>query len=496
MKHKLEFGDFQTPLDLATEICRYLRKQGVRPETIIEPTCGKGSFIIAALRTFDSVRQIIGLDISQDYLRELAGNAASFPVEVRLLNQNIFDVNWNETFADVSQPVLVIGNPPWVTNAQLGTFNSANIPRKSNFQADKGLDAMTGKSNFDISEWMMLRIGDWLQNKQGWLAMLCKTTVARKILRHVWKNNLNLDDFNIHLIDTKHYFEANVSACLLIYKGNCPKPIKKCAVYDGLSHKNRLSHIGMHRSGLLADVEKYNHWAFLDGPEEHYKWRSGLKHDCSAVMEFTREPDGFKNGLGERCDIESDFLYPLVKGSDVAGKKHHPRPNRWVLITQKETSEDTRFIQHLAPKTWGYLLRHAERLGKRKSSVYKGRPRFCLFGIGDYAFSLWKVAVCGLYKQLNFSVVGPAENKPTMLDDTCYYIPCKTEDEAVLIAELLNSKPAKEFLGSLIFWDAKRPVTSGILQRLNLLSLAQHLGKNNLLEEHLDKTLLDLVGSR
>jgi hypothetical protein len=82
-----------------------------------------------------------------------------------------------------------------------------------------------------------------------------------------------------------------------------------------------------------------------------------------------------------------------------------------------------------------------------------------------------------------------------MLDDTCYHLPCKTEDEAALIVELLNSKPAKEFLSSLIFWDAKRPITSGVLQRLNLVSLAQHLGKSNALEEYLDKTLFDLVGS-
>ena len=179
-KHKLEFGDFQTPCDLAAEICSFLRARGVQPQTIIEPTCGKGSFIIAALHTFDSVRQIIGLDINQDYLRELSGNVTSARIDVRLLNQNIFDVDWDVTFADVPQPVLVIGNPPWVTNAQLGAFNSVNIPRKSNFRADKGLDALTGKSNFDISEWMLLRICDWVQNKHAVVAMLCKTTVARK----------------------------------------------------------------------------------------------------------------------------------------------------------------------------------------------------------------------------------------------------------------------------------------------------------------------------
>jgi hypothetical protein len=83
-----------------------------------------------------------------------------------------------------------------------------------------------------------------------------------------------------------------------------------------------------------------------------------------------------------------------------------------------------------------------------------------------------------------------------MLDDTCYCIPCKTEDESVLISELLNSKPAGEFLSSLIFWDAKRPITSGVLQRLDLAALAHHLGKSASFEEYFDKSLLDLVSSR
>jgi methylase of polypeptide subunit release factors len=496
IRHKLEFGDFQTPLELSTEICHLLHQQGVQPRTLIEPTCGKGNFIVSALRTFDDLKQIIGLDINPGYLQEVTAKLPKSGLGfVKLLNKDIFNVDWDAMFANVPQPVLIIGNPPWVTNARLGILNSNNLPAKSNFNANKGLDALTGKSNFDISEWMLLRICEWAQNKNAIVAMLCKTTVARKILRHVWKNNLSLSNFSIYQINTKRYFCVYVSACLFICRGANTPVLKKCNVYDGLSDENRVSLIGMHKSELLADIEKYERWAFLNGPEEHYKWRSGLKHDCSAVMEFAREVDGLKNNLGKFCDIEPDFIYPLYKGSDVA-QNHRPQPRRYVLVTQKNTSEDTRFIQQFAPKTWDYLQRHAEYLDKRKSTVYKGRPRFCLFGIGDYAFSLWKVAICGLYKKLHFSVIGPSESKPVMLDDTCYYIPCKTEGEAVLIEELLNSQPAREFLDSLIFWDSKRPITSGILQRLNLLSLAQHLGKSNALEKYLDKTLLDLVGSR
>jgi hypothetical protein len=40
----------------------------------------------------------------------------------------------------------------------------------------------------------------------------------------------------------------------------------------------------------------------------------------------------------------------------------------------------------------------------------------------------------------------------------------------------LRTPAAQEFLESLIFWDAKRPVTIEIIQRLDLTALARALG--------------------
>jgi len=37
-------------------------------------------------------------------------------------------------------------------------MRSENLPKKSNFQGLRGLDARTGKSNFDIAEWMLIRL--------------------------------------------------------------------------------------------------------------------------------------------------------------------------------------------------------------------------------------------------------------------------------------------------------------------------------------------------
>jgi hypothetical protein len=62
-----------------------------------------------------------------------------------------------------------------------------------------------------------------------------------------------------------------------------------------------------------------------------------------------------------------------------------------------------------------------------------------------------------------------------VLDDTCYFLSFETKEEAEHIADLLNSQTTKEFLESFIFWDAKRPITVDILQRLNLTALESEL---------------------
>ena len=62
-----------------------------------------------------------------------------------------------------------------------------------------------------------------------------------------------------------------------------------------------------------------------------------------------------------------------------------------------------------------------------------------------------------------------------MLDDTAYFLPCRTREQAEILADLLASRPAEEFLRTYVFWDAKRPITSELLNRLDLTALAREL---------------------
>ena len=72
-KTKIEYGDFQTPLNLARDVCDLLVHIGVRPQSILEPTCGKGSFLKASLECFTAVEMIVGLEINYKYVKQAQG---------------------------------------------------------------------------------------------------------------------------------------------------------------------------------------------------------------------------------------------------------------------------------------------------------------------------------------------------------------------------------------------------------------------------------------
>lgn len=147
-----------------------------------------------------------------------------------------------------------------------------------------------------------------------------------------------------------------------------------------------------------------------------------------------------------------------------------------MLVTQSGVGENTRRIQTEAPKTWAYLQDHQELLNRRASSIYRNRPPYSVFGVGDYSFAPWKVAVSGFYKSLAFAAIGPRDGKPVVLDDTSYFLACQSKKQAEFATRLLNAPQATSFYGAFIFWDSKRPVTAELLRHLDLRRLAQEMG--------------------
>jgi Methyltransferase domain len=483
-REKWQFGDFQTPDDLAIEVCRTLiRNHKISPQVIIESSCGKGAFLWAAISEFKD-SQILGFDINAEYVAVARSSITNFPniENVTVQQADFFEMDWKMLIAELSGHILILGNPPWVTSSELSLLNSQNIPTKSNFQQRRGIEAITGSGNFDISEWMLLQHIEWLSKKEGTIALLCKYAVARKVIRQVKQKLGNRFAGYIYLIDAKIHFGAAVEACLFVLSTNNIDSID-CEVYKSLQSTKSVYSIGQRDGLILHDTVKYEKWKHLAGQNLKYLWRSGVKHDCSKVMELERIHENlFRNGLGEQYVLEEDYLYPLLKSSDIGnGRVNECR--KLVLITQQMVGENTGIIREKAPKTWQYLIDHDEYLGGRKSSIYKNKPLYSIFGIGAYSFKQWKVAISGLYKRLSFSLVSPLAGKSVMFDDTVNFLSFETEEEAQLVLKLVTAAPALEFLDAMIFWDEKRPITIELLRRLSLKAVAQEIG---MLTDYLD----------
>jgi hypothetical protein len=478
---KWQFGDFQTPDQLAQYATRLLKeKHGISPALVIEPTCGKGSFLRASLREFEHSK-IVGFDINHIYVQKAKKTLSKYPNSgnITVFTEDFFSMDWDSFLASFSGHILVIGNPPWVTSSELSTINSKNLPSKSNFQNRRGIEAITGSGNFDISEWMLLKHAEWLTYREGTIALLCKYSVARKVFRQIRQTSGDRFSASIYLIDAKIFFGASVEACFFVLSTDFHTS-SDCIVYKDILSNQILHLIGERDGFILKDTAKYEKWKHLSGRNLKYTWRSGIKHDCSKVMQVGNGV--FQNGMGKRYSLETEYLYPLLKSSDI-GNGRVTTYRKLILVTQKSVGDDTNMIRDTAFNTWQYLLEYDNLLSQRKSSIYKNKPPYSIFGVGEYSFKKWKIAISGLYKRLSFYLIKPINHKPVMVDDTVNFLSFDTEEEANFILSLLNSKPSLEFLESMIFWDDKRPVTIDILRRLSLKAVAKEIG---LLEKYME----------
>lgn len=257
MSVKKEFGDFQTPESLATRVVTLVASLYAPPNLVVEPTAGLGAFLKSSAEHWRDSSTSEGYEINQDYVEAARSNLSS--LGVKIVHRDFFTEDWKSNLSKTEKPrVLVIGNPPWVTNSELGQLGSNNLPQKTNFQGLRGFDAKTGKSNFDIA----------------------------------------------------------VDACLFYVTG-ARTDDRVATVYTDLSISSDATKFGFIYGDLVSDIDSYQAHRNLDGVSSVYTWRSGVKHDAAKVVEFSRQDGQLINGYGELIEIEDDYVFPLLKSSDL-----------------------------------------------------------------------------------------------------------------------------------------------------------------------------------
>ena len=133
-----EFGDFQTPAILAQEAMAHLKAHDpdFHPKTIIEPTCGVGAFLLAAADAYPDAERVVGLEIESEYLNILRSEVADRADACRfeLIEADFFKTDWAKLLGSLPEPILIVGNPPWVTSADIGRLKGRRLPGTTSFQ--------------------------------------------------------------------------------------------------------------------------------------------------------------------------------------------------------------------------------------------------------------------------------------------------------------------------------------------------------------------------
>lgn len=474
---RMDYGDWQTSYGFAKSVCLYLKDSGISPNVIVEPTCGVGNFIAAAIDVFGTVEKVYGVEIDKGHIDQAEQKLLKYKCNNQILyyelyNTNVFAFDFRKIVHDnQDKNILVLGNPPWVTNSGLGKTDGTNLPMKSNINKTRGIEAITGKGNFDIAESICnLLIDIFSSHPNTHFALLVKNSVIKNVLYRQHFQPRRIQDLRQFGFDAKKEFGVSVAASLFECHvgGDCHK---QCTSYD--FYTKRLSHtFGWVDEAFVSNVQDYGQTHFLDG-QSPLVWRSGIKHDCSKVMELSLNGAVYSNGLNEIADVDDKTVFPLLKSSDIG--KGLKGVRKYLILPQTNISENTSSLKRKAPKTYSYLLSHAAYLDGRKSIIYRNKPRFCVFGLGNYSFAPYKVVISSLYSNLIFSLVEPIAGKPVMVDDTCYLLGFENVEYAKLTLFILQSDLLKRFMRNICFMDAKRVISRDLLMRINLYQLSKSI---------------------
>jgi hypothetical protein len=309
---------------------------------------------------------------------------------------------------------------------------------------------MTGKGNFDIAEFITLMMIETFQKINGNVALLVKNSVVKNILFDQVNKKYPISELEKLCIDSKKEFNVSVEACLFSCNLNSKSEFE-CSEFDFYTQnelrtiqrtqrrqdQRKAKRFGWVDGKFVSNIDTYIDTKEIDG-ESPFVWRQGLKHDCSSIMELDKVNGHYVNGLNEEIKLEEGLVYGLLKSSDLKNTVIN-QTRKFTIVTQKKVGQETNYIKLDYPKTYQYLTEHQENFSARKSSIYNNKPPFSIFGIGDYSFKPYKVAISGLYKTFHFTLILPQNDKPVMLDDTCYLIGFDKIEFAVQFGKMAGS---------------------------------------------------------
>lgn len=146
--------------------------------------------------------------------------------------------------------------------------------------------------------------------------------------------------------------------------------------------------------------------------------------------------------------VESDLVYPLLRGRDVS--RWFARPSVHILITHPAAAPKSAYeesdLRTRFPKAYAYLVEHKGLLKRRVRVRKLGMPWYALGEIGPYTFAPFRVVWREQAQRMTAAVIDKEEtlagDREVIADHKLMLVGSESRDEAHYLCALLGSAPS------------------------------------------------------
>jgi hypothetical protein len=157
-----------------------------------------------------------------------------------------------------------------------------------------------------------------------------------------------------------------------------------------------------------------------------------------------------------RATIETDLIYPLLRGRSMA--RWHYKPEEYVLIVQdpkEQRGYRENWMQETHPLTWSYLKRFEKLLKERKAfkkffDLHRD-PFYSMYSVSTYTFAPYKVVLMDISATVKAAaIVDGLANEMVIPEHTTIFSMTESPEEAYYVAAVLNSSPVNTVVSGYI----------------------------------------------
>lgn len=395
---------------------------------------------------------------------------------------------------------FVVGNPPWIRWGYLSKdYREATLPlwKEYGLFSLKGHAARLGGGEKDFSMLFTYVAADYYLKNDGKLGFLVTQEVFKSkgagegFRRFKLGQKTPLCVLKAHDLVSVKPFEsaANKTAVIILKKGHetsYPLPytvwerktgigkiptditLKEALAY--LQKKKLMAKpIGKYESSWQT-INKHHKASAIMG-NNFYKARIGARIEPYGVfwLELKQVLSDGSLLVSNLADmgktkvpkieerIESDLVFPLVRGADI--NRWNAVPKLYGIVTQDISTRAGHLEEKVKskwPRTYSYLLRFKqillERAAYKKYYADEGGPFYSQYNIADYTFSRYKVVWKRMATDIIAAVISqwktPLGYKIIIPTDTTSIFSTNSEDEAHYLCAIINSSIVREFIKS------------------------------------------------